>query len=686
MKSLFVLCITFCSLLVQGQAWTLVHSQQRELKGSFKDVKALSYKEGICVGDYGMIARYTLNDDKIKVFYEFSGTSDNLNSLSFPNSNIGYAGGPFGYILKTIDGGHSWSRIKTVDKLLPVSLAFTSPTHGVIISWDGEVVLTDDGGSTWTKVFQNGNYYFSKVYFLNEKKGFIVGDQTFPKVGGSKILILMTEDGGRSWRPAIKENGISMFTSTEEAKRVYRNVTDSSFDVGVEMRTRSEYHSKKYSQADYTGKLKDICFKNEREGAAVGNGCIVRTLDGGKTWLYYNQGIAFRAYLGITFSNDGALFTVGEKNNQALLVKGRVEYKYWQDANQLERKKLNALAAIGYDKVVAVGDEGSVVLINNEPAEQYAWKDPVENLDPNDSYLFPISLFGVKFVDARTGYAMGTYKDLEESLTAFFTTRDGGLNWNLDITNKSVSMRGLDISADLAIAAGWQGKLPATPLGEKGYSATSLGHLTFSTFTLPASLDKTDFWDVRYDKNKRTWYVVGSNGTFMRLSEISDSAWRIKNLGTDQPLTNICITSAGVIFISSNNGLLFRSEDGGETFTTCVTNTTEKLRGIAFNDGNNGIVVGDHGITLRTNDGGLTWEKKMIWRDAFLSSVAFRNKTDGFIVGEKGTIIETKDGGKHWTLKDSPVKDWLNRVYFYDENNGYIVGDNGVILKFNTGN
>ncbi len=86
-----------------------------------------------------------------------SGTAEELLAVDFATPSLGWAGGRNRTLLRTADGGRTWSSISTT---LPASaeirgLSFTSADVGFAATWDGaEGALwrTADGGGTWAKI------------------------------------------------------------------------------------------------------------------------------------------------------------------------------------------------------------------------------------------------------------------------------------------------------------------------------------------------------------------------------------------------------------------------------------------------------------------------------------------------------------------------------------------------------
>jgi hypothetical protein len=95
--------------------------------------------------------------------------------------------------------------------------------------------------------------------------------------------------------------------------------------------------------------------------------------------------------------------------------------------------------------------------------------------------------------------------------------------------------------------------------------------------------------------------------------------------------------------------------------------------------------VGYGGAILRTTDGGTTWVSQISGTTNWLYSVSFTDANTGTAVGDGGAILRTTDGGTTWVSQISRTGQSLYGVSFTDANTGTAVGDGGIILRTNTG-
>ena len=109
------------------------------------------------------------------------------------------------------------------------------------------------------------------------------------------------------------------------------------------------------------------------------------------------------------------------------------------------------------------------------------------------------------------------------------------------------------------------------------------------------------------------------------------------------------------------------------------------LHGIWFSDALHGWVVGENGVVFHSQDGGNTWVPQRSGTDAQLNAVRFVGTELGWAVGNQGTVLATTDGGANWHEQESPLDVNLNALYFRDRWTGWIAGDDGVIIHTRTG-
>lgn len=139
--------------------------------------------------------------------FEYQG---GVNSLTFINESIGFAGCNSGAIYKTTDGANSWYKTET-SAFLPINdIFFVNENEGWAVGGQSEcfqtgcvpaggfILHSTDGGETWktTSVTPSKRVGLHSVSFVNSQLGFAVGFD----------IILRTKDGGITWDETIIGN------------------------------------------------------------------------------------------------------------------------------------------------------------------------------------------------------------------------------------------------------------------------------------------------------------------------------------------------------------------------------------------------------------------------------------------------------------------------------------------------
>jgi photosystem II stability/assembly factor-like uncharacterized protein len=127
-----------------------------------------------------------------------SGVTSDLYSVSFPEgTQIGYAVGNEGVILKTTDGGGTWVAQTSGTPGGLYSVSFSDNMTGYAVGKSGNAVKTTDGGASWNPMSVSSTDRLNYVRFPEKGQVGYIG--VFPQAGGGKAL--KTTDGGSSWAP-----------------------------------------------------------------------------------------------------------------------------------------------------------------------------------------------------------------------------------------------------------------------------------------------------------------------------------------------------------------------------------------------------------------------------------------------------------------------------------------------------
>lgn len=142
---------------------------------------------GFAVGNKGSLVKSTNGGSTWSLMN--INTSSNLTDICFPDELIGYIIGHSGVIKKTTDGGNTWLDINIDNSSFYYSIYFVNVDTGYIAGANGLVIKTTNGGSTWTQLNTNTSNWLFSVKFINNT-GYAVGD------AGE---LIKSNDGGETW-------------------------------------------------------------------------------------------------------------------------------------------------------------------------------------------------------------------------------------------------------------------------------------------------------------------------------------------------------------------------------------------------------------------------------------------------------------------------------------------------------
>ena len=121
---------------------------------------------------------------------QHSGTDLTLTGIYFVNEVLGWAVGAEGTILHTGDGGRTWEKQKSPVPFYHGDVHFVSPLKGWIASEETHILHTRDGGKSWGVQFQDNIFRLKAISFADEQHGWAVGEYGFT---------YGTRDGGETW-------------------------------------------------------------------------------------------------------------------------------------------------------------------------------------------------------------------------------------------------------------------------------------------------------------------------------------------------------------------------------------------------------------------------------------------------------------------------------------------------------
>ena len=170
MKNKLLLTCLILPVLMFSQTWT---DQNSGITNDLNSVDFVDDNNGWSAGRQGKIVRTT--NAGASWSEQNSGTTNDLNKVFMVNASTGYAVGNNGVCVKY--NGTSWSTLTTNTSVNMHGVFFLNANTGWISGDLGRIMMTTNGGTSWTTQVSNANYVnlFYDVYMVSANEGWAVG-------------------------------------------------------------------------------------------------------------------------------------------------------------------------------------------------------------------------------------------------------------------------------------------------------------------------------------------------------------------------------------------------------------------------------------------------------------------------------------------------------------------------------
>lgn len=433
--------------------------------------------------------------------------------------------------------------------------------------------------------------------------------------------------------------------------------------------------------------LTDIALGTQSMSTCVGSdGTILRSIDTGKSWTPISSGTL--EYLhAVAISTDGRRQVAVGTNGIALLS---------TDAGMSWSVSLTGTVLTLFDVLalpdgtfIAVGGGGLIATLSPGSA---SWSIKITGL--------PKSIYSCYFTDAQTGWIGitggilytsdggttfserltgidGSITDIANDGLALAASggSDGtiavsmdGLSWLKISIDDSVATKGIIISATEGdvVVVGDDGMVRAVTYPV--VSQTEVGAYNAPFYFDHIKLSDGSIWS------------VGSNGAVNSLSRAG--RWTMHETGTTELLTGIAANTDGsILCVSSVDGTVLRSSNGGSTWNSISLPSQTPLSSISFNG--SFWTVGRENVFISSD--GSSWRQAGSITGSSLLDVEAISSTEAYVFGTGGVIEKTTDGGSTWKPLVSNVTSTIMDGSIDASGTGILVGQYGLALATTDG-
>jgi photosystem II stability/assembly factor-like uncharacterized protein len=269
------------------------------------------------------------------------------------------------------------------------------------------------------------------------------------------------------------------------------------------------------------------------------------------------------------------------------------------------------------------------------------------------------SIGAVSFANASTGLAYGYDKGILKSTNGgsswskIWTPPDGFTVSDLVMASSSVAyvVGSKYVEADDPDASGDVNVIYVTSDGGAHWTDKSNALGKGDLFRVVAT-DAHHAWAV--GEYMQIFATIDGGTTWTKQNGTADNDGRFESLFFLNSQTG---WAAGAEFSPGFKGVVFRTTNGGQTWTRTAVSTGSKLSAIGFSDAKHGWTAGYEADKFyKTTDGGATWKSVKFSLGGTPHMFGFTTTSKGWFVC--GGLWQTVNGGKTWTKDLSKSSAW----------------------------
>jgi photosystem II stability/assembly factor-like uncharacterized protein len=634
------------------------------------------------------------------------------------------------FLVVSLSYGQTDNLTAVITPNIPQSISdifFVNAQKGWLVGNSGMIMISTDGGVTWTAQNSGVTTNLQRVVFVNDQVGYIGM--------ASRASILRTSDGGATWNlvslPAAdtartsyaicflspstgfvgcgKSAASDIFMTSDSGKTwaSKQSITSNYFtDISFGSPTRGVAVANIYSKLYYTtdgGSTWSLSTKPSSMGTAsysssvintvkmvdsltvVASGwgswyslqptIVLRSTDGGATYVYQSASGASNTYgsgYDVYFKDANNGLIVGNQRG-GVVLKTTDAGATWNPITVFTAHPLRSIAGSGdtvwiasYYGVFRSTDFGSTWTL----------------LTPNSQE----QIMGLQFFSSSVGYLTSSYGIMRK-------TADGGKTWNyFGAVNPGIAGNVVDYlngvqfyDANFGIAAHNYGSVSRTTDGGSTWSVAVVGDSSSSTAAKSVFALSTDKAYAVRTKASATY------DQFLTLTGYA-SAYTKRDTALKVAPNDVAFYDDNRGIIVGSSGVIRYTKNGGTTWTTATvsglpagnTLSSNSIYAVQIIDSLNTWASGTK-VLLKSTDLGQTWTyvaPNITVSDSVFYTLGFRDKNLGYVGGYKGALSKTTDGGSTWTqITDIDAAQAIRKISFDKSGNTWIGTGSGIVYS-----
>jgi photosystem II stability/assembly factor-like uncharacterized protein len=189
--------------------------------------------------------------------------------------------------------------------------------------------------------------------------------------------------------------------------------------------------------------------------------------------------------------------------------------------------------------------------------------------------------------------------------------------------------------------------------------------------------DASPLFDVWFE-DANHGIAVGAYAYFLETRD-AGKTWELRTVDEEERhWFSIAEGPDGTLFVAAEMGIVFRSEDKGETWAPLDTPYKGSFFGAALLKDGTLLVFGLRGRVYRSTDRGRTWEQINVDTTAGLQTGLQLKDGTLVIAGLSGTMLLSKDGGKTFRAANRPDRLGISSMIELGSDGLLLIGDGGI--------
>ncbi len=616
---------------------------------------------GYIAADSGIILKTTNGGNTFS--FQSSGTTNNLKGIRFMLPNTGIAVGYNGTILKTTNGGINWFPQSSGTSYNLNAVFSLNASRIYAVGNNGTLLRSNDSGTTWTTQTSTVSWNLQSVYFTDSLHGFVIGNN-----GG----ILKTSNGGTTWGIKYSQANFNFYS-------VYFTSADTGYVSGIAgvafiLKTTDAGETWNPLISGISG---GTLFFTSKKTVYLTAGAIYKSYNAGSTWKQLS-GAPFMSMRSVFFPTETTGFSIGLWG-EVWRYQAPDSCRWSPSAGLSDSTALNPVVrALETTTYFLTAKVNACVLTDNLTVM-------VNPLTVNIGNTLTFSCGDTLRLNAQTNIA-GESK-------LHFQWYPGGLLNNDTLANPILIPR--TQTTFVVIANGANGCLATdTLLVNPDFSmnagpdlsvlcskAVQLG--TKSSWTKLSNIPLFSLSHVQMP-GRDTGFITSSNG-FLKTTN-GGTSWTQSSPGINLHPNDVFFRNGQLGYAAAFNslpmcGVVLKTTDGGNSWATQTIGGCYSIPSIWFTGDLTGYAIANPGKILRTVNGGDSWIPVNSTSTQNLNSIFFASASTGYAVGLNGTILKTINSGLSWSAQTSGTSASLTAVFFTSVDTGFAVGSNSVVLK-----